>query len=49
VLAFAGISFAEHGGKGLYPDQPSAAIAAGSARYAGEARVGATLLMASVA
>ena len=29
VLAFAGISFAEHGGKGLSPDQPTAAIGAG--------------------
>ena len=49
VLAFAGISFAEHGGKGLSPDQPTAANGAGFARYAGEAWVGATLMMASVA
>lgn len=49
LLGFAGISFAEHGGKGLYPDQPTDAIGAGFARYVSEARVGATLMMASVA
>jgi hypothetical protein len=49
VLAFAGISFAEHGGKGLSPDQPTDAIGAGFARYVGEARVGAALMTASVA
>jgi hypothetical protein len=49
VLAFAGISFAEHGGKGISPDQPTDAIGAGFARYAGEARVGAALMTASVA
>ena len=49
VLAFAGISLAEHGGKGLYPDQSTEGIGVGFARYAGEARVGATLIMASVA
>jgi hypothetical protein len=49
VLVFVGSSFVEHGGKGLSPDQPTGAIGAGFARYAGEARVGAALITASVA
>jgi hypothetical protein len=48
VLAFAGISFADYGGKGIAPDQPVAAIGAGFTEHAGSARVGAVLLLASV-
>lgn len=48
VLAFAGISFADLGGKGLSPDQSMDVIGAGFAKHAGSSRVGATLLLASV-
>ena len=48
VLAFAGISFADLGGKGLSPDQSVDLVGAGFAEHAGSSRVGATLLLASV-
>lgn len=49
VLWITGSALVERGGKGLSPDQSIAAVGAGFAEYADEARVGSALLIAAVA